>query len=741
VDVSGALNGLGYLSHHHHLVLGQGPGPKEVRDVVEESDGEQSDELKDALGLMPEKRYTDCLIDNWLNGANHQYYALYPPEFRTQYDGWWARPRNKVTPELTSLILRVCACSLHFIIDDNVRIRLETELNTDVLTFANRMHTAAEKLSTSIPPGKGGLVHVQQLFLTAFWFKSAEKWTEAWHALSKAIRAANEIGLHQDSFSEGMSEYDREMRRRVWVILYLWDFALGSMLSRPLVVNHADCTVVMPTLTLEYNRDRPDQPSPFRHMNLHCQLCIDMAAQFGSASDSEEDKAKAAKRMQDVVEKWFEGLPTEYAVKAPETRWDGEFDWVVFQRRYLHLIGYMGLFSQLRPFLTRSSATPMSELESSLRAAGVEAALGLMQVSWRLFENLVSVGAKFHYAIFCIFDAATVMCSAFLHDEARNLPQRETVLEAIKTCLGMLAEVAPQSKTTAALYRILKDLLTKLPLSAREQGVIGATKRMRGDRVKPPGDRVPTTRSPTGPSSHHHARPEVRRSNKPRHRSSSASSDSDATLDSSNCQPRSESSLSHPGSSPSINSQASSEAQVRRGSVVPSNGVPLNGPAPTDRLPSSGGFVPSTPVHGAYPVTTGGFMPAVSAMPTTVFMTAEGFPTAPAYVQGNAFQYSPVGEIPFSQPGWQPAQVAINGLSNSVQLYENGGLAGFSGAAPEVLNYWEWESLDLGNPVSWDQVQDQSGIRQQQLTGLPGGFNGRGLAHDCGESTSTDRSR
>jgi hypothetical protein len=104
-----------------------------------------------------------------------------------------------VTPELTSLILRVCACSLHFIMEDSVRVRLEAELETDVLTFADRLHDAAEKLSTTIPPGKGGLVHVQQLFLTAYWFKSAEKWTEAWHALSKAIRAANEIGNSSQS--------------------------------------------------------------------------------------------------------------------------------------------------------------------------------------------------------------------------------------------------------------------------------------------------------------------------------------------------------------------------------------------------------------------------------------------------------------------------------------------------------------------------------------------------------------
>ncbi|KAL2198921.1 fungal-specific transcription factor domain-containing protein [Corynascus similis CBS 632.67] len=698
VDVSGALNGLGYLSHHHHLVLGQG---------------------------------NDCLVDNWLNGANHQYYALYPPEFRTQYDGWWATPRNKVTPELTSLILRVCACSLHFIIDDSVRVRLETELDTDVLTFADRLHTAAEKLSTSIPPGKGGLVHVQQLFLTAFWFKSAEKWTEAWHALGKAVRAANEIGLHQDSSSEGMSEYDREMRRRVWVILYLWDFALGSMLSRPFLVNHADCTVVMPTLTLEYNRDRPDQPSPFRHMNLHCQLCIDMAAQLGGSLTSEEDKAKAARRMQEAVENWFEKLPAEYALKNPETRWDREFDWVVFQRRYLHLIAYMGLFSQLRPFLTRSSATPMSELESSLRAAGVDAALGLMEVSWRLFENLVSVGAKFHYAIFCIFDAATVMCSAFVQDEARNLPQRETILEAIKKCLGMLAEVAPQSKTTAALYRILKGLLTKLPLSAREQNVIGLTKRMKGERISPSSERTPASRFPSSPSAQRPSS-EVRQDSEPRHRGTSASSESESTLDSSNFQSRSESSVSLPRSGRSTDSQVSlSEAQARRRPTVPSNGVP-----PADHHPESNGFAPPTSIHSAYPVTRD-FMPPTSAMPTTVYVPQGEYPAAPAYVQGDGFSYNPVSAAPYSQPGWQPAQLAMD-LNNPVQMYQEGGdLTGFDGAIPEVLHYWGWQNLNLGPPVSWNQLQSQSGIRQHNPA-LPEGFNCQGLANDCGASSSTE---
>ncbi|KAL2165542.1 hypothetical protein VTH06DRAFT_844 [Thermothelomyces fergusii] len=735
VDVSGALTGLGYLSHHHHLVLGQGSGPKAVRDLVEESDGEQSDELKDALRLMPEKRYVDCLVDNWLNGANHQYYVLYPPEFRTQYDGWWTTPRNKVTPELTSLILRVCACSLHFIIDDNVRVRLEGELDTDVLTLANRMHSAAQKVSNSIPLGKGGLVHVQQLFLTAFWFKSAEKWNEAWHALGKAVHAANEIGLHQDSSSDGMSEYDREMRRRVWVTLYLWDFSLSSMLSRPFIINHATCNVVMPTLTLECTRDRPDQPSPFRHMNLHCQLCLDLAAVLGGPSKSDEDKAKAVQQAKEVVEKWIENLPAEYAVKNPDMQWDGELDWVVFQRRYLHLIAYMTLFSQLRPFLARSSAQPFSELEASLRAAGVDAALGLMEVSWRLFENLVSIGAKFHYAIFCIFDAATVMCSAFVQDEARNLPQRETVLEAIKKSLGMLAEVAPHSKTTSALYRILKGLLAKLPLNARELVLIGSTKRIKGERVTPSSDRAPAAARSTTSASPQGPRAEARQNSSPRHRSTSASSDSNSTLGFSSSQPHSESSVSVPESRQSQSSQSptppSAERRARPSVVLPSNGV-----ASTDHYLESSTFALPTPAHPAYPVSTAGFMPPASAMSTTVYVPPNGFQATP-YVQGDGFSYGPPAPISYNQPSWQAAQAATGGLGNGLHMYQDAGISPFNNGAPEVLHYWNWEQLGLGNPGSWSQIQAQSGIRQHQA-GFADDFSTSGVANDCGASTSTE---
>jgi hypothetical protein len=512
--------------------------------------------------------------------------------------------------------------------------------------------------------------------------------------------------------------------------------SLSSMLSRPLLVNHADCTVVMPTLILENHPSRPDQPSPFRHMNLHCQLCIDMAAQLGGRPASDEDKAVIANRMRHVVDAWFERLPAEYAVNVPDARWDGEFNWVVFQRRYLHLIGYMSLFSQLRPFITRSSARPMPELEFSLRAAGVEAALGLMDASWRLFENLVSVGAKFHYAIFCIFDAATVMCSGFLQDEARNLPKREAVLEAMKKALSMLAEVAPESKTTAALYRILKGLLTKLPLSNREQGVIGAPKRAKNETVTPSRDKTPAVQSPSK-SSVKSAHSGIRRRHGRRPRSTSTSPDIDSTADSPNFRPRSERSASSSGSCHSINVQVPSSVQARPSPVVPSNGV-----AQVNCLPSPGNFVPSSPLHPRYPSTTESFVPATSSMSMSVFVAPGGYPSSTVFPTSTALQYgttlSPVDAVPFSQPGWEPTLMPMNGTSNDVQTYQAGSPVGLDNAAPEVLSYWEWQSLGLGHPVSWGQssAHVQGGVRHQP--GMSGGFNGRGFASGGEGSSGTD---
>ncbi|KAK3950473.1 fungal-specific transcription factor domain-containing protein [Pseudoneurospora amorphoporcata] len=649
-DEVDALNALGYMPHTHHVLLGKtNMGTTDSKD-----EPVQSKELQAAIMSMPAKPYIDCLVDNWLNGANHHYYALYRPQFRTQYDGWWATPPNKRTPELTSLILRVCACSALYILNAGVKDRLERELGTDALTLATTLHTTAEGLSKTIPSGKGGLAHVQQLFLTAFWYKSAEKWTEAWHALGTAIHAAYEIGLHQDSLSDGMSEFDREMRRRLWGILYMWDFALGSMLSRPLLVNHADCTFVEPTLALDKDPESPDKPSPFLHMNLHSSLCLKMAAGFKPvSSDSsippEVNKALVSKALRDVVLKWLDELPAAYALNNPDTQWDAENDWIIFQRRYLHLIGHTCLFDPLKQFVTRNSAKPMSDLELELRESGVLAALGLMEVSRTFFNLLVSNGAKFHYAVFCIFDTTTVLCSGLVHDEARNLPYRETVLESIKRGLSMLHECTGDSRTALSLCRILEKMVANLPLSYREKGLMGSTKRVKSKSTSP-----------------------------------SASAAGGLEIEGTARQGRSIDSAIHLGEEPRQHSNA--------GSTVPGEPSPVGNTISVAPEAAVGDDV--RPNHAELLLVCGPPAPAPAEAATASWRTTldQNF-QPPMYDMG---QINDPGQ--YGQLDWQIQQDHLNNLDlfNGVQLLP------LDGGVPTLLKHWDWEGLDVGNPRLWD---------------------------------------
>lgn len=91
-------------------------------------------------------------------------------------------------------------------------------------SLSESYHYAAKQLSNTIAPGKGELAQVQQLFLTAVWLKSEALFVESWHALSSAIHEAQEQGLHKKSPKPGQSEFDVEMRRRLWCLLYTWDW-------------------------------------------------------------------------------------------------------------------------------------------------------------------------------------------------------------------------------------------------------------------------------------------------------------------------------------------------------------------------------------------------------------------------------------------------------------------------------------------------------------------------------------
>jgi len=82
-----------------------------------------------------------------------------------------------------------------------LRQKLDLELGETTQSLTERTHRAARQLSNTFPPGKGGLTQVQQLILTAVWFKIEALFIDSWHVLAAAIHEAQELGKSKFIFA------------------------------------------------------------------------------------------------------------------------------------------------------------------------------------------------------------------------------------------------------------------------------------------------------------------------------------------------------------------------------------------------------------------------------------------------------------------------------------------------------------------------------------------------------------
>lgn len=244
-------------------------------------------------------------------------------------------------------------------------------------------------------------------------------------------------------------------------------------LSRPLIINHSCCSFELPNLRLEStpNTDQ-DLPSPITHMALQCQLAQTLSKITGVTSGLLP--ADQAVTIQQEIQKWFSSFPPVYRATDPDTQWDKEHRYVVLQRSQLHAVGYMIMLHPLKPYLTRSADSGLSEMEKSLRPAAVDCSLKLTQASCQLFDCVFPINAKFHFVIFIIFDTAAVLCSAITHDTSRSLPRRHEVIEAIGMLLNMMERLSHMTNTAVICYVTLTKLVAKLPLSSQEKELLDA---------------------------------------------------------------------------------------------------------------------------------------------------------------------------------------------------------------------------------------------------------------------------
>lgn len=292
-------------------------------------------------------------------------------------------------------------------------------------------------------------MQVQQLFISACWYKSESKFRESWHALASAIREAQEIGLHKDALAKRCSDFEMEMRRRVWCLLYVWDLQLSSWLNRPLLIDQKSSIVRSPNLRIDTFENIP---SPYLPVSLQYDMCIRL---FNMSDAAKQDFRLVLAEMED----WISSFPPFLSFENPDTSWDREWPHIRLQRLYLHTVAHMFLIGPLKPCLTKGA---LSEAELAHRPKAVDTCLRTLATAQRLFDIMIPDSAKAFIVTCAAFEPSALLTSAIIHDTSGTLPRRQEVLEAINSALSMLNKIATRTNTGSVAYGILIRLTSSI---------------------------------------------------------------------------------------------------------------------------------------------------------------------------------------------------------------------------------------------------------------------------------------
>ncbi|PBP23355.1 hypothetical protein BUE80_DR005887 [Diplocarpon rosae] len=86
--------------------------------------------------------------------------------------------------------------------------------------------------------------HAQASILISIFLSEINRASAAGIWLASAVRISQEIGLHLETGPWPIVQ--GEMRRRVWWAIYVWDRHMSLELGRPLLIDDADCDVLLP---------------------------------------------------------------------------------------------------------------------------------------------------------------------------------------------------------------------------------------------------------------------------------------------------------------------------------------------------------------------------------------------------------------------------------------------------------------------------------------------------------------
>lgn len=132
------------------------------------------------------------------------------------------------------LVLRICSYALQFLPSPGYTLdKIRGVLLADIRNTCYETADNLEAISTAAD-ARGSLIRVQHMAFFGLQGQIEGKTNGFWEPLSRAIPVAHNFGIHCDAVSsrKGTDKSEREMERRTFCNLYIWDNLLSRQLDR-----------------------------------------------------------------------------------------------------------------------------------------------------------------------------------------------------------------------------------------------------------------------------------------------------------------------------------------------------------------------------------------------------------------------------------------------------------------------------------------------------------------------------
>ncbi|KAI9732085.1 MAG: lactose regulatory protein lac9 and GAL4-like protein [Cirrosporium novae-zelandiae] len=181
------------------------------------------------------RQVTSSLIDAYFRSYHTTYPFIHEPTFRAQYNELIKRPEKHAWHMLLNSVLALGAWTT-----GNENSNLD-----DAFYREARRYSEDESIFES-----GSIAMVQALLLLSNYAQKRNRPNTGWNYLGLAVRMAVSLGLHREFPDWNISLLQKEMRRRVWWGLFIFDSGASTTFGRPILLPDSDIVDVEHVLNI-----------------------------------------------------------------------------------------------------------------------------------------------------------------------------------------------------------------------------------------------------------------------------------------------------------------------------------------------------------------------------------------------------------------------------------------------------------------------------------------------------------